>query len=503
MKTINQQPGFIKYLLCLILTAFFTGVLPVNGQVDLSEGLVAYYPFDSGTEDVSGNGHDGENHRANRERDVEGYRNGSYRFNNDKDHIRIPVDINIGAMPQVAMCAWVYPFNSRDQITVISNDDEGGDRKIFSVKKDNKYVWAISDGKGGFIGEVPVERKEWVFLVANYDETSKYASIYVDGHKTLGKTAMDMGSAMTMIGSNAHRNKDFEAIIDEVRIYNRLLSPQEIDSLMALKNPVRLHEKSSEKEYYYLPGQDNLIVRSAPARDSKNIGKVNKEDTLRYTETVAEKGGKWKQWLKIKHGGKTGFVNMKYLEHRTIDKDEMTKVEAFLDDKMSWSNWQFWAIIGGVLLISILGIVFFRNLDYGLARMTGGDYSGAPYFPVIAGVAAALMSIILVLWQTPVEYYFGENFSLWPSGYGFGTWLAWLVMMAVGVTFVIMLLESLFSTNPIHALLRIVLLTLLAALVFIPVMIITIALIMVMVVVLFLGIILSSIGGYRYVVYRY
>jgi hypothetical protein len=502
MKYNNQQSKNFRRLLLLSLLFSIIAVLPVSGQVDLTEGLVAWYPFEKGTEDASGNENHSDNHKANRERDVEGTRNGSYRFSNDKDHILTPVDINIGAMPQVALCAWVYPFRNRDEITVVSNDDEGGDRKIFSVKKDNRYVWAISDGKGNAIGEVPVERKEWVFLVANYDEKSKYASIYVNGHKTLGKTAMDMGSDMAVIGSNAHDNEDFEAIIDEVRIYNRLLNAEEIDSLMALKNPKPLHKKSAEKEYYYLPEQDNLIVRGAPSREAKNIGTINATDTLRYTETVPAKGGKWKEWLKIDHNGQAGFVSLKYLDQRTADKDEMSQVEAFMDEKMSWGNWQYWAIIGGALLIAILGIVKFNTIDYKLAQMTGGSYSGSPYFPIIAGVSAVVMAIVLVLWQTPVEYYFGENFTLWPYGYGFGTWSAWFVMALVGVTFLVMVIESVFSTNPVHALLRIILLTLLAGLLFIPVMIITLALIVVMMVVFFIGIILSGIGGYRYVVYR-
>lgn len=476
---------------------------PAMAQVDLDKGLVAYYPFDNGTEDASGNGHDGDNHKANRERDVNGTKDGSYRFSNDKDHITLPVDINIGSMPQMAMCAWVYPFNKWDKITVISNDDRGGDRKIFTVKEGKKYIWAISDGNGGHIGEVSVERKEWVFLAANYDEKSGYASIYVNGHKTLGRTSMDMGSAMTMIGSNAHDNEDFEAIIDEVRIYDRLLKPAEIDSLMALKDPKRLHEKEEEKEYYYLPEQDNLIVRSVPTRDSRNIGKVDKSDTLRFSEKVPTKGGKWNEWLKVNLNGKTGYIQLKYLDHRSVEDDEMSEIEAYLDEKMNWGSWQFWAIMGGALLLGILGVVFFSSLDAGLGRMTGSDYVGMAYFPIVSAIAAVLMALIIVFWQDPVEYYFGENFTLWPYGYGFGTWTAWFVMMFTAVTFLIMVLESLFSTNPIHGLLRIIIQTFLAALMFIPVMIITMALIMVMVVLFFIGIILSAIGGYRYVVVRY
>lgn len=501
MKTYNTLTG--KLIGLLVILAAFVSTGNAYAQVDLDKGLVAYYPFDEGTIDASGNGNDGENHKANRERDVNGTKKGSYRFSNDDDYIRIPVDINAGAMPQMAMCAWVYPLKKYDPIVIISNDDRGGDRKIYATKKDKNYVWAISNGKGKAIGEVPVERKEWVFLVANYDEKSGYASIYVNGHKTLGKTSMDMGSASTMIGSNAYDNDDFDAIIDEVRIYNRLLSAEEIDSLMALKTPKRLHKKEEEKEYYYLPEQDNLIVRSKPTRDAANIGTVNIEDTLRYEEKVPTVGGKWDEWLKIKTNGKTGYVQMKYLDHRSVEDDEMSKIEAYLDDKMSWGNWQYWAIMGGALLLGILGIVFFGSIDGGLGRMTGSDYIGAAYFPIVAGITAMLFAIIFVIWQDPIEYYLGENFTLWPYGYGFGTWTVWLLIMILGVTFLIMFFESLFSTNPIHALLRIIIQIVLAAMIFVPVMIITMALIVVMIVLFFLGAILGGLGGYRYVVYRY
>lgn len=475
---------------------------PLQSQVNLEDGLVAYYPFDDGATDASGNGLDGDIHRVNKERDVNGYRKGSYRWSNDKDHIKIPVDINVGTMPQITMCAWVYPLKIYDEIIVLSNDDRGGDRKIHTVKKDRRYVWAISDGKGGSIGEVPVERKKWAFVAAVYNEDSRYASIYVNGTKTLGKTSMDMGASYTMIGANPYDNDDFEALIDEVRIYNRKLNRTELDSLMALKEPVSFHKKKKES-YYYLVEQDNLLVRSRPTRNASRVGTLAKNDTLRAEETVPTVGKKYDEWLKIQHNGQNAYVSLKYLDHRTESDDDMSELEAFLDEKMNWGSWEFWAIIAGALALGILGIVFFGAIDAGLGNLTRSDYSGMAYFPIVTTICGVIFAILLVLWQDPIEYYLMENFTLWPYGYGFGTWLAWLVLAVMAVTFVITFFESIFSTNPIHALLRIIVLVGLAGLTFIPAMIITMALIIVMVVLLFLSIILSAFGGYRYVLVRY
>ncbi len=489
----------------LMMCAFLliAGISGLFAQVNLKEGLVAYYPFDGGLKDVSGNENHADNHRANRAIDLEGSKKGSYRFYQKKDYLKIPVNINPGAMPQMAMCAWVYPFSSYKSMTIISNDDRGGDRKIYTEKRDGKQTWVISDGAGKSIGSVPVVKKKWVFLVANYDDESGYASIYVDGKKTLGKTQMDMGMNYTVIGSNPKKHNKYEVLIDEVRIYDRLLKPDEIDSLMKLKNPVPIHTRKMAKETYYVPKQDNLIIRSQPFVSSAKMGMINKTDTLRIFEIASDKANKYLKWLAFDFNGKTGYANTNYLDERTVEDDERSEIEAYLDDKMKWSNWEYWAIMGGMLLIAILGIVFFPSIDEKLSAKTGSNYNGVAYFPIVSAVVAGLFAMVLVFWQTPVEYYLIESFTLWPYGYGFGTWLAWGLMAILAITFVAMFIESITSTNPIHALLRIVIQTLLAALIIVPVMIITIALFMVFVVILFLGAILGSIGGYRYVVVRY
>ncbi len=120
------------------------------------------------------------------EKDVSGEKYGSYKWDDEDDFIKLPIDISAQTMPKVSICAWVYPIRY-GEITVVSNDDRGGDRKIFSRKWDRKYIWGVSDGKGGFIGKTKLEFRKWVFLVATYNETNKTASIYVDGKKTSGK----------------------------------------------------------------------------------------------------------------------------------------------------------------------------------------------------------------------------------------------------------------------------------------------------------------------------
>ncbi len=487
-----MQRLFIVVFLFLVFHLNLSTLFAQN-NTDLEKGLIGFYSFDDKATDGSGNENHGEIDGVSREKDVSGERNGSYRWNDDGDNIKLPIDINIGALPTVSMCAWVYPQSSSGQIIVISNDDRGGDRKIFAAKSGKKWIWACSDGKGGFIGKTPMEARKWVFLVATYNENTKSASIYVDGVKTTGKTTMDMGAAFTLIGANPYGNDDFEALIDEVRIYDRILSKSEIDALRNLKPIVENNEKK-EKTYYYLVKQDNLLVRSQPTAEAKSIGKVNIIDTLRFKEEVPSIGGKWNEWLKIEIDGKTGYVQLKYLHRTSVEEESKSELEKTMDKYVNWGKWQFWVAMIVMLVIGFVGSFQFAGIDRLLGRITRNDtYDGnIAFFPLAAALTGVLMAILMVIWQDGIEYYL-SNFSLWPSGYGFSAWAVWVLLVANAIVFVIMFIESLTCGNIIHGLLRIVLQSIFAVITFISAMVITIAIILIVIIVVVAGLLLSAV----------
>jgi len=491
LKTLQKALFFVFLFLAFNLNL---KTLYAQKSIDLQKGLIGYYSFNNNrATDESGNNNHGEIDGVNHEKDVNGDRNGSYRWNDDGDNIKLPIDINIGALPMVSLCAWIYPISYSDEIIVISNDDRGGDRKIYTAISEKKWVWACSDGKGGFIGKIPKEAQKWVFLVTTYNENTKTASIYVDGVKTSGKTTMDMGAATTLIGANPRGNDDFEALIDEVRIYNKILSKAEIDSLRNLK-PVINNFEEKKKTYFYLVKQDNLIVRSEPSTKAQSIGKVNKIDTLCFTEEVPSKGGKWNEWLKIKIDGKTGYVQLKYLNHTSIEEETLSDFEKTMQKYVNWSKWQFWVIMLVLLILGLVGSFAFRHIDSLLNTITRNDYDGnIAFFPLITALSGVIMAILMVIWQNGVEYYLGDNFTLWPSGYGFSAWVVWVLLLINAIFFVIMFIESLRCGNIIHGLLRIILQSILAVFTFISVFVITIAIIIIVIIVVVACIFLSAI----------
>ena len=468
----------------LLLFLSVTSVIAQN-KVDLDKGLVGYYPFGDGADDESGNGNHGEIDGVNLERDVSGTYQASYRVNSEDDFIRFPIDINIGTMPQVSLCAWVLPIRHTSKITVLSNDDRGGDRKLYSIRNtsDKKPTWAISDGKGGFIGKVPVERGEWVFLVATYDNDKNTGSIYVNGVKTSGKTQMDMGKDYLYMGSNPYEstNEDYEAWIDEVRVYDRVLDKAEIDSLKNLVAPHQFRKNKSAISYVFIPTQDNLIVRTMKTTDSKSIGKVSKIDTLLGKEVKA-KGVGWAEWLEVSYEGKTGYVQLKYLDKINPNEASKSDFELFMDKYADWGSWQFWVVTLGVLLFSFGASMQFAWVDGVLSSFSNSEYEGnLAFFPVFTGLSGVVFAILMVIWQDQIEYYLGSNFTFWPSGYGFSAWAVLLLIVANSVIFVMMIIESLGVGNIIHGVLRILIQAVLGVLTFISAVVITFAVILIVI----------------------
>lgn len=482
----------------LVFILFSTSNLIAQTVINLQKGLVGYYSFsDNDAIDESGNGYNGEVDGVNHEKDVSGARNGSYKWDDADDNIKLPINISASEMPKVTLCAWVYPIRY-GEIVVISNDDRDGDRKIFSRKGDGKYMWSISDGKGGSIGETKLEFRKWVFLVATYDEATKTASIYVDGKKTSGKTRMDMAADYTLVGASPRGNEDFEVLIDEVRIYDRILSKAEIDSLRDLKPEIDNFEKK-KKHRIYIPKQNNLIVRSQPSVDASIIGKLSMQDTLKSEIQVPSKGGKWNEWLKIDLDGKVGYVQLSYLNATSIEEENLSDFEKMMKEYTNWSSWKFWIMMILFLTIGLGGSFKFETIDGLLDKITKSDYEGnIAYFPIVAGFSGFAFAFLILFWQDSIEYYLSDNFTIWPAGYGFGVWLVWIVLAVNLIVFLILLFESLTCGSIIHGIIRVVIQIVFAFFALYAVFSITIAVIIIAIILLVVSILLGSMAV-RYV----
>lgn len=191
-------------------------------------GLVAYYPFDDDLVDHSGNVNNSTNNGATF---VPGYKGQALCFDGVQDFVSAPVNINPDVMPQMTMIAWARS-NSTSNGWVISHDNGGYDRTLTIDTRGGGPGWSAFSGSKGVLGYSPVTIGDWTFLAAVYDQDAETVKLYVNGALiSEGEGKLGSGWEQIQIGSNPSHGRYFSGAIDEVRIYNRTLSVDELKAL--------------------------------------------------------------------------------------------------------------------------------------------------------------------------------------------------------------------------------------------------------------------------------
>ena len=209
----------------------------------LTTGLVAYYPFNGNANDASGNGNNGTVNGARLTTDRFGNSNKAYSFNGTTDQIIIPDNNSLDITTNLTITAWVNP------------KDVTGDRKILSKFQvgENAYQIAIQDSKFNFQLIQPnstnwarcdsksmINNNNFIFIAAVYDSSVSKFKVYING--VLDNISdftgpINSSNAPLVIGNFSGGNQYFNGIIDDIRIYNRSLSYDEITQLYNSEKP--------------------------------------------------------------------------------------------------------------------------------------------------------------------------------------------------------------------------------------------------------------------------
>lgn len=236
-----------KILLFLLFS--FTSLLGV-AQVNLTQGLVAHYPFNGNANDQSGNGKNGTNNGATLTNDRNTVPNSAYNFNGTNSYISIPSTIITPSAAAVTICAWIkkdanWTNQSNAQIVYLGTDQGEMQLSLFGGTDANanaRFAVRLSDDNWyGLDLQSPISNNQDYFLVAKYVK-GQNISLYVNNvlirQIVVPNINLLTNSATTSsIGSynRAAGGYYFKGVIDDVRIYNRALTNQE---LMALYCPI-------------------------------------------------------------------------------------------------------------------------------------------------------------------------------------------------------------------------------------------------------------------------
>ncbi len=226
--------------LALLLIVGFL-VLPILTQA-VEEGIVAYWDFNEKAgetaSDSSGNGHDG-TLIGDPQWTNDGKFGGALEFDGTEDEVDVPYHKDLN-QEVFTICAWanVDPGSADHRAVVSSRADFPQRGFIFYAEPANSWQF--------WIGAGPDHWKSAQGPAVNLGEWDHLAGTYADGnHKFYvnGEFAAEQNFDISvnpeeefLIGAGANEtanhNYRFVGIIDEVRLYNRVLDEDEIADVM-------------------------------------------------------------------------------------------------------------------------------------------------------------------------------------------------------------------------------------------------------------------------------
>ena len=263
---------------------------------NLADGLLLYFNFDKApvagkVPDLSGQGNDGK--AVNVQWVADGHRGGSVVFGDSNSYITVPNNQGINP-PQFTEAAWIKT----------SFKDKAW-RRVFDKSWDHGYDITMGGDDGGksYQGQVmmevasaaagirgPVTDGRWHQVVGTFN--AKELVIYFDGRKA-GSAHAKQQPAPTMfdltIGANrsdppTEIGPSFVGMMDDVMMFNRALSAEEVQKLFTAQGGV-LEPQPASNPPAATPAKPSAADRLKQVKSLYDQGLINKDD---YDKKVKE-----------------------------------------------------------------------------------------------------------------------------------------------------------------------------------------------------------------------
>jgi hypothetical protein len=217
-------------------------------MADLTTGLVVQYYFNGNANDTSGNGHDGTVYGATPTTDRFGNPNSAFHFDGIDDYVNVPYHSDF-QLPTYTVSAWIIVIRGEDFTSDhtaiyfgVSPPSSSLDNGTFLMYEDN------SDNDFRFDTNYYPPTGSWTHLAATRS-SSDDVGIYINGnlHSQWSSTPQPTTNCFQdlLIGAywysptlgNQYLSGFFPGVIDDVAIYNRILTTDEIKELSIIPTP--------------------------------------------------------------------------------------------------------------------------------------------------------------------------------------------------------------------------------------------------------------------------
>jgi hypothetical protein len=220
----------MKNLILVLLIFIFN--FSTHAQSTLQDSLVAFYDFTGNALDSTGKSSQGTVYGATLTTDRFGRLFHAYDFNGVDSRIEFTEDFDL---PERTINVWFYARNINAVAGVIYNSDhpniQNGLTAMNVVQSNSLNELIFSNGSGPYAYSV----LENTWLMATFVKNSNHTFYYINGVLLDSLSNSNVNSLDGVVGSRigCSRNRDryFDGVIDDLRIYNRALSSSEVAQL--------------------------------------------------------------------------------------------------------------------------------------------------------------------------------------------------------------------------------------------------------------------------------
>ncbi len=249
-----------RALTAVLFTLLAWAATPLTTQAQLpdylpTDGLVGWWPFNGNANDESGNGNDGTVNGAILTEDRDGNPNAAYSFDGENDSVVLPNSLELNDVDGgVTLSLWFNAISLSGTSYLIdltdgNSNNTWNDRIVLSLNNGNYSTGGHFDNNiqlaYSIINEPTANQSPflWRNYCVVYNWESSIISQYVDGvlleyqgalEESLNIFLSGGNDGSRKIGARAHSQDPilhWHGTIDDIAIYNRALTPEEITAL--------------------------------------------------------------------------------------------------------------------------------------------------------------------------------------------------------------------------------------------------------------------------------
>jgi hypothetical protein len=256
MVIYETKGGTVKISKELVRKIIYTQPTPIPASSKEGNVLAAYYPFNGSANDTIDPRNNGVVHGARLAADRFGKLSSAYRFDGIDDYIQIPHPVL--SQPPFSVSLWfnVYDIKPDSQFLISNGGPPGTSQGLYCKLVGRKETaherssWpksgvqcGLSSAENGFFAIITRETitlEQWHHIALVWDGVpdARHVKLYIDGKLAsvltetgLREVSSSPGNMRIGAPSNSSSEGLFKGTIDDIRLYNRVLSGNEVQAL--------------------------------------------------------------------------------------------------------------------------------------------------------------------------------------------------------------------------------------------------------------------------------